>query len=92
MERKPTFNPEYIRDLSEAAYRLRLEQDSPGNVQKMLGKDNDGGMKLRNRAAAYDPLTRCYLKVLGFEPDGVKTESDSCLSGSDTQTLRATRC
>lgn len=67
-EPKPTFDPEYIRDISERTYRLRLEQDSPGNVDRMIGKDKDGGEKLRNRAGAYDPLTRAYLSVLGFEP------------------------
>jgi hypothetical protein len=67
-ERKPTFDPSHIRDLSEQVYRLRLEQDCPGNVEKMIAKDEDSGEKLRNRAAAYDPLTRAYLKVLGIEP------------------------
>lgn len=67
-ERKPTFDPEYIRDISEQAYRLRLEQDNSGNVERMIAKDEDDGEKLRNRAGAYDPLTRAYLKVLGFEP------------------------
>ncbi len=67
-ERKPTFDPAYIRDLSEKVYRLRLEQDCPGNIERMIAKDEDNGEKLRNRAAAYDPLTRAYLKVLGFEP------------------------
>lgn len=67
-ERKPTFDPEYIRDLSEQAYRLRLDQDCPGNAVRMIEKDKDEGQKLRNRAGAYDPLTRAYLKVLGFEP------------------------
>ena len=67
-ERKPSFDPEYIRDISERVYRLRLEQDCPGNVDRMVKKDQDEGQKLRNRASSYDPLTRVYLKVLGFEP------------------------
>lgn len=67
-EKKPTFDPAYIRDLSEKVYRLRLEQDSSGNVARMIAKDEDGGEKLRSRAASYDPLTRAYLKVLGIEP------------------------
>lgn len=68
-EPKATFDPNYIRDISERTYRLRLEQDSPGNVERMIVKDEDGGEKLRNRAGAYDVLTRAYLKVLGFEPN-----------------------
>lgn len=70
-EPKPTFDPAYIRDLSEQVYRLRLEQDSPGNVARMIEKDEDGGETLRNRAGQYDPLTCAYLKVLGFEPSTV---------------------
>ena len=67
-EPKPTFDPEYIRDISEKAYRIRLDQDCASNVDRMIEKDGDDGQKLRNRAGAYDPLTRAYLKVLGFEP------------------------
>lgn len=71
-EPKPTFDPEYIRDLSEKVYRVRLEQDCAGNVDRMLAKDaekdpSDGGQKLRNRAGQYDSITRAYLAVLGFE-------------------------
>ncbi len=70
-EPKPTFDPDYIRGISEEVYRLRLEQDCAGNVERMIAKDEDGGKKLRNRAGSYDPLTRAYLKVLGFEPQPV---------------------
>lgn len=67
-EHKPTFDPEYIRDISVIAYRMRLEEACPGNVERMIEKDEDRGEMLRNRAGQYDPLTRVYLKVLGFEP------------------------
>lgn len=67
-EPKPTFDPEYIRDISEKVYRIRLEQDCAGNVDRMIAKDEDDGQKLRNRAGQYDPLTRAYLEVLGFKP------------------------
>lgn len=67
-ERKPTFDVGYVRDISEGVYRLRLEQDCAGNIARMIEKDEDNGEKLRNRAAAYDPLTRAYLNILGFEP------------------------
>lgn len=72
-EPKPTFDPRYIRDISEQVYRLRLEQECEGNVERMLAKDAetdplDDGKKLRNRAGQYDPLTRAYLDVLGFKP------------------------
>lgn len=70
-DKKPElkFDPEFIRDISEAAYRQRLEQECAGNVARMLEKDGDGGKKLRGRAAAYDTLTRCYLDVFGFTPN-----------------------
>lgn len=67
-EPKPTFDPEYIRDISEKVYRLNLERSCAGDVDRMIEKDRDEGQKLRNRAAAYDSITRLYLKVLGFEP------------------------
>lgn len=68
-ERKPTFDAEHIRDLSEKVYRSLLEADCDGNVERMIAKDEDEGQKLRNRAGFYDRLTRTYLKVLGIEPD-----------------------
>jgi len=79
-ERKPTFDPEYIRDISEAVYRARLEQDCAGNVARMIEKDEDTGQMLRGRAGAYDPLTRVYLKALGFEPSTPTVTSDDSVS------------
>ena len=64
-ERKPTFDPEYIRDLSEKVYRASLGDD---DTRRMIEKDGDDGQKLRNRAAAYDTMTRHYLKAMGVEP------------------------
>ena len=73
-ERKPTWGPEHVRNLSEAVYCAMLEQDCAGNVARMIAKDEDGGEKLRNRAGYYDRLTRAYLKVLGFEPPAVVSD------------------
>jgi hypothetical protein len=57
---------EQVRDISEAVYRLRLNQESgDGADERMIAEDGDNGAKLRNRAAAYDSLTRAYLKVMG---------------------------
>lgn len=63
---------ERIRDISEKVYRIRLEDDCKGNVERMLAKDrnadpDDNGKKLRNRAAIYDPLTRAYVEVFNIE-------------------------
>ncbi len=67
-----TFDPQYIRDLSEAVYRLQLNSPSgggPNSVERMLADDGDGGVLLRKRARTYDQLTRVYLRVLGHPPD-----------------------
>jgi hypothetical protein len=61
----PTWNPEFIRDLSERVYRRQLGSD---DTRRMIEKDKDNGEKLRNRAAAYDQLSRAYLELLGFTP------------------------
>ena len=67
--KRPVFEPVRLRDISVAVYRKRLVQDSgPGADERMLAKDADGGLKMRGRAAAYDPLTRAYLEVLGLQP------------------------
>ena len=63
--KRPTWNPEFIRDLSEKVYRASLEGD---DLQRMLEKDADGGVKLRGRAQYYDKLSRIYLDLLGFKP------------------------
>ncbi len=68
-EPKPTFKPEYIRDLSEKVYRIRLEDASgKGAAERMIEKDQDAGEKLRRRAGAYDALTRAYLEAFGVRP------------------------
>lgn len=67
--KRPVFEPARIRDISLAVYKLNLIRDSgEGAPERMLAKDDDGGLKMRGRAGAYDKLTRTYLKVLGIEP------------------------
>jgi hypothetical protein len=59
---KPPANqpkPERVRDISEAVYKMRL---SPADLAKMLARD--GPEKLRERAGAYDALTRVYLRAI----------------------------
>jgi len=63
--KKATFDPEYIRDLSEAVYRDQLGAE---DTARMIEKDKDLGNKLRNRAGAYDSLTRSYLKAMNIKP------------------------
>jgi hypothetical protein len=84
-EPKTTFAPDYVRDLSERVYRILLEQDCAGNVDRMISKDEDSGEKLRNRAGFYDRLSRTYLKVLGFEP-GQNGEPTPAQSQQERQT------
>lgn len=61
----PTWNPEFIRDLSERVYRNELGED---DTRRMIEKDGDGGKKLRGRAEFYDKLSRVYLEILGMKP------------------------
>lgn len=58
----PEYAPEFISDISEALYRIRL--GGPKEVAGMIAKDKDQGQKLRGRAKAYDGLTRDYIKVI----------------------------
>lgn len=73
----PTWNPEYIRDLSEKIYRKKLDSECGEGTAKMTDDDiaagrhgPDGKQKtpIRNRAAAFDKLSRLYLEELGFKP------------------------
>lgn len=61
----PTWNPEFIRDLSEKIYRESLGET---DARSMIEKDEDNGEKLRGRASSYDKLSRLYLDALGFKP------------------------
>jgi hypothetical protein len=64
-KREPEFDPLLVREASIAVYKMRLVQDSgDGAVERMVEKDGDAGEKLAGRAAAYDPLTRCYMRLL----------------------------
>ena len=56
--------PDQVDDLCEAVYKIRLEEDCKGNVQRMLDKDNDGGKKLRGRSKFYRPAVMATLQAL----------------------------
>jgi hypothetical protein len=64
-QKRPTYDPEIVRDISVAVYCDRLGADA---TSRMLGKDADGGKKLRDRAGSYDPLTRAYFDAIGSLP------------------------
>ena len=69
------YTAEEIRNISEAVYRIRLEDDCKTNVERMLTKDresnpDDNGKKLRGRAAIYDVTVRACLQVLGLMEPG----------------------
>lgn len=67
--KRPVFEAARLRDISVAVYRKRLIQDSgPGADERMLAKDADGGLKMRNRAAIYDGIVRAVLEAKGIEP------------------------
>jgi hypothetical protein len=64
--RPPTWNPEFITDISEKVYRRKLDQECGSGTADMPRKA--GSMSIRDRAKAYDRLTRMYLDELGFKP------------------------
>ena len=70
--RPPTWSLEFVRRISETVYRDRLNHwtgGGPGAVERMLEKDGDDGAKLRERAEAYNELTRAYLRALDIPLD-----------------------
>ena len=69
--REQEFDPTFIRDVSEAIYRQRLEDASGGGdgaVQRMIERDGDQGQKLRNRAGSYDSISRAYARYFRDNP------------------------
>jgi hypothetical protein len=58
---KPTYSDDYVRDISEAVYRIRLGDDA---VRRALADPDRGETWLRNGAGSYDVLTRAYLDTL----------------------------
>jgi hypothetical protein len=61
------FEPEYVRNISEAVYRERLGES---DTASMIEKDKDGGKKLRGRSASYDGMTRSYLRAINHATKG----------------------
>lgn len=62
-------------DIAVAVYKERLDASSgsgPGTTERMLAEDADGGVKLRNRAEAYLPITRAYVRA--FQEAGLLKE------------------
>jgi hypothetical protein len=64
---EPEFEPEYVRDISEAVYRERLGES---DVASMIKNDKDDGKKLRGRSASYDGMTRSYLRAINHTTNG----------------------
>jgi len=69
--------PDQIRDISEAVYRQKLDSECGAGTAKMtddaiakgiLGTNGKPRVSIRDRAAAYDKITRVYLDVLGIKP------------------------
>ena len=61
----PKYDPRFVRRVSVKVYRTRLDQESgAGSADRMIAKDGDTGLKLSNRAGAYDSLTRVYLQAM----------------------------
>lgn len=73
----PTWNSEFIRDISEKIYRRKLDAECGEGTAKMTDDDIAAGrpgpngkqrIPIRSRAEVYDRLTRLYLDELGFKP------------------------
>jgi hypothetical protein len=63
---------EKIRDISLQVYRMSLDHPSgggKGSADRQVAEDKDGGIKQRNRAGAYDKLTKFYIEVLEHQFD-----------------------
>jgi hypothetical protein len=75
---KPTtYDPEFVRDISERVYRLKLDSECGKDTAKrtdddiangVMGPNGKPKMSIRARAEAYDKITRVYLRVLEIEP------------------------
>ena len=70
---KAKYDPEYVRDISERLYRKKLDAECGENTARMtdddiangvLGPNGKPKIPIRERAAAYDKLTRLYLDEL----------------------------
>lgn len=83
-EAKPRHSAEFVRDVSERLYRKKLDSECGKGTAAMTDEDIANGvmgpngkpkMSIRDRAGAYDKLTRLYLDELGIEPssDGRST-------------------
>ena len=81
MTDKPkTFDPAYIRSISERVYRAELARSAggldarwkEGEADRMIAKLNekgkDGAALFSSRAGQYDHLTRAYLAALEIKP------------------------
>ena len=77
-ETKIVHTPGYIRDISERVYRSKLDSECGPGTAARVDDDHASGFKvkgkvvssIRDRAKAYDKITRVYLDVLGIMPRG----------------------
>lgn len=58
--KKATIPNDRVRDVSVQVYCTRLGK---AGTARMLSDDDDGGAALRDRAGAYDTLTRIYMDI-----------------------------
>ena len=72
--------------ITVAVYRARLDDACPGDADRMVAKDNDGGLKQRRRALkAYGPVVLETLRQAGViaRPAPPKRKADApCPSSS----------
>lgn len=77
MTKPAKHSPDAVRDISEKLYRKKLDSECGVGTAKMtdddiahgvMGHDGKPKQSIRDRAGAYDKLTRLYLDILGIEP------------------------
>jgi hypothetical protein len=78
MTKANKYTAEYVRDISEQVYRRKLDSECGEGTAKRVDDDIASGVNgpdgrpivsIRNRAAAFNKLTRIYLEVLGALDD-----------------------
>lgn len=69
-EKTPSWNPDFITDISERIYRKQLDAECGAGTADKPRKP--GAISIRDRAKQYDRMTRYYLAELGFTPPAEK--------------------
>lgn len=73
----PTYEPEYVREISTAAYRARFSAD---DVERILADPKRGEAFFTRNSGSYDGLTRAYLDAInaaGLRPRAIRETEEA---------------